>query len=285
MPVSPRCLVSLLASKQNNVIPNEKHVLHDANWSFKSDKYCILNIQNHPEFHVEIKDTMISTFYREAPVPTALNLGTKCCRKTYEFVQNEIGSALKSGSSIVYTKPKDNKIIGIFLNLIWQRNDEYEVIGASAKSWHNAAAEVIARDPKNNDNHLIWRNYQFQHIYDMGQNLLRQVPEKKYALYLSTGYINPEFRRSGSSSVFEITRLKDYHLHWNLTDCVIYFMTTFSKMDERIKKHYSNYKQFDYVGYDEQELILDGHRCFEKFRNLGGITYYVDFLRNFSYKT
>ena len=126
--------------------------------------------------------------------------------------------------------------------------------------------------------HLVWRNYQFQHIYDAGQKLLQQAPEKKYALYLSTGYIYPEYRR------LQVSSLYDYHVHFDLTDCVIYYATTFSSMNKRIQKLFPAYQPFDHVSYSEQQLVIDGRRCFQAFEHLGGITFYVDFLKDFVYK-
>ena len=279
-----RSLLSLLAARKNFTIPMETHILHDKDWSFETDKYSIFNTLTHPELHGQIKETMISTFYREAPVPLALNLGNSNCFETRKTVEKEIVSALNSGVSIAYKTPKDREIVSIALNLIWKRNNEYEIIGAKAEEWHNAAAEIISKNLEVNEKHLIWRNYQFQHIYDVGQKLLQQAPEKKYALYLSTGYINPQFRRSGASSTSEISRLDDYHAHWDLSDCIIYFITSFYKMNKHIAKHYPIYKPFDHVRYTEEELILEGEKCFRPFENLGGLTYYVDFLKDFTYR-
>ena len=117
----------------------------------------------------------------------------------------------------------------------------------------------------------------------MGQTLLSQAPGKKYALYLSTGYISPKFRRASTSNSEQISRLDDYHTHWDLSDCIIYFAATFSKMDDHIKNNYSNYKPFDSVKYSDQILELESKKCFEAFESLGGITYYVDFLEHFVY--
>ena len=289
MGVSRKCLVALLASKKNYIIPKEKHVLHDPNWSFKTDKYCISNVLNHPELYGEIKDTIL-TPYREGAIPMALNLARKGCSKTANFVQNEIESALESGGSMIFTNPQDSKIIAISLSFIWQRNNMYEVIGADLKSWHNAAAEVIARNPKRDDNHLIWRNYQTQHAYDIGQKLMLQMPEKKYALYFSLVYVDPKYRQSGSSLypnlITELWNIRNYGVQWNLADSIAYGMTTFTKMSEK-KPHYGHYghfKPFDFLSYEEEELVLDGGRCFEKFKKLGGMTFYVDYLEDFTNK-
>ena len=278
-----RSLVSLLASRKNCPIPKETHVLHPADWSFETDKYRVISLQNRPDLHPVLKKYMVSTFYREAPIPVALNLTKENCQSTHDYVMNEIDLGLKSGCSTIYIKPPANDILSIRLNLIWQRDDKYKVIGADAKLWHNAAAEVIDNDPEIVDRHLIWRNYQFQHIYDMGQNLLKKAPKKKYALYLNTGYITPELRRSGSTLVRTVNRLDDYHRHWNLTDCVIYFASTISKANVHIQNQHKNYTELDYVSYAEEELVIDGKKCFEPFTKLGGITYYVDYLKDFEF--
>ena len=76
-------------------------------------------------------------------------------------------------------------------------------------------------------------------------------------------------------------RLNFYHMHWDLSECIIYFATTFSQMDAHIQKHYTNYKPFDHVDYAEEDLILGEKRCFEECEKLGGLTYYVDFLTDF----
>ena len=278
MPTSQKSLISMLKCRKNFKIPTETHTLHEKSWSFATDKYCLQNTLNNPQYNDQIVDIMSSTFYCEAPVPTVLQLGRTDCNKTKSIVKKEINNAIISGGSLVYTAPRDEKIISIALNMVWTRNDDYEVIGSNAKNWHNAAANIVgdAINP-----YALWRDYQFQHIYDVGQSLLKQAPEKKYALYLSTGYINPLFRRSGASSASEVSRLDDYHTHWNLSECLIYFATTFSKMEPHIKKYYPNYVPFDYVSYAEEKLTVEGRRCFREVEKLGGIRYYVDFLRTF----
>ena len=234
-----------------------------------------------PELHKKLKETLISTFYCEAPVPCALNLTKTNCQKTRDYVSIEIDAALKSGCSAIYTNTYGNDaIMRVALNLTWQRNDKYEVIGADAKSWHNAAAEIVHNDINISERHLQWRNYQFQHIYDMGQKLLQQVPEKKYAFYYSIGCVYPGFRERGISSTSltsDISRLDGYHVNWDLSECIIYFMTSFPKMNTYMQTQPGKYKLIDYVSYAEENLILEGKKCFEPFEKLGGLTYYVNF--------
>ena len=284
--MSRNSVVSCFATRKEFIIPYETHILHEKNWSHRSDQCVIDNTLNRPELHDQIRKLMISSFYREAPVPLALKLARNDCSRTRNFLTKEINVALNSGVSTVYTHPKTNSIISVALNLVWEQNEQYKVIGGAAKEWHNSASEIVSKDLQNNaQKHLEWRRYQFQHIYDLGQSLLRQVPEKKYALYLSTGYINPKFRRSSSSSKSQLlSRLDDYHAHWNLSDCIIYFATTFSKMDDHIGTNYPNYKPFDHIKYTDQDLVLGSKRCFQPFEHLGGMTYYVDFLTDFVQK-
>lgn len=285
MAAASRSLISILAGRKTYKIRKEKHILHAKDWSFRTDQYHIISIHERPDLHENITQYMLSTFYREAPIPLALKLTNDHGKRTHDYLINEIECSLNSGCSLIYVRPETNDILGITLNLVWNRNVEYNVIGASTKTWHNAAAEVVHNDPEIIDKHLAWRNYQYQHIYDLGQNLLQRNPKKKYVLYLNTGYINPEMRLKGSSGIRTINQLDEYQRHWDLTDCIVYFATTFSKGSLHIQNHYKNYEAFDYAGYDEEELILDGKKCFEPLRKLGGITFYVDFLTNFEYKT
>ena len=63
------------------------------------------------------------------------------------------------------------------------QNPKYEIIGAPAKNWHNTAAD-IAKTVDEQYRHIIWRDLQFQHIYDLGQKFLIQSRKKKI-LYLA----------------------------------------------------------------------------------------------------
>ena len=286
--MSKQSLVSLLASRNFFQIPLDSHlVLHDKNWSFKTDQYFIRNTKNHPELHERLTQIMTSTFYREANVPMALKLADTQSATTRDFLNKEISTALNSGTSLFCTKPNGIDVISINLNRIWGRDNEYQVVGANVKEWHNAAAEIIATSPELRDKNFAWRNYQFQHIYDVGQKLLKEAPEKKYAIYISAGYIHPEFRRSRSlksflfnQGVFQDIFYPSAHFK-TLSDCIFYFITTYSKMDEYFQKAYPCYKPFDYISYADQELVLDGMRCFPRFEHLGGITFYSNYLKEF----
>ena len=52
-------------------------------------------------------------------------------------------------------------------------------------------------------------------------------------------------------------------------------------MEPHIRKYYPNYVPFDYVSYAEEKLVVEGRRCFKEVEKLGGIRYYVDFLKKF----
>ena len=109
----------------------------------------------------------------------------------------------------------------------------------------------------------------------MGQHLLQAYPNKKYVIYLNTGYISPGMRRKGFSGARTVNRLDDYQRHWDTTDCIVFFATTFSKANLHVQSQYKNYELLDYVSYAEEELVINGKRCFEPFDKLGGITFYV----------
>ena len=279
-----KSLTSILLKRQNWKIPHETHTLHPQNWMVQTEDYMLHGAKDHQNIFPELKQFYKSTFYHEAPVPHALNLTKMNCQATTSYVDAEIESGLKSGCSLLYTNPtsvEKNKleIRAIMSNLIWQRNDKYEVVGANAKSWHNAAAEIVHKSPHRNYNHLVWRQYQFQHIYDMGQHLLQKEPDKRYAFYCSTGSIAPEYR-GGLGIAIGLGLLRPEDWHWSLNDCIVYTATTFSKLENIVKEHFKDFQQIDYVSYSEEQLVLDGNnRCFEPFEKLGGICFHVNFLK------
>ena len=252
--------------------------------------YCTLRVgqllqKNNPQIEIsgtekylnlneEMINYMQTNFYNTAPIPNALGLSRESCKDTSAFVRKEIGDDIDSGASLVFTKKNINNtlsIVGCFLNNIWTRNTEYEIVGANAKIWHDAAAEIAMNHPNKTVQHLIWRKLQFLHIYDLGQVMLNQMPDKKFALYLGRGYANEEVRQSnimdeGFSIILN---------NWDTKDCIIYALTTYSKMEPYIIKRLNSPSMVDEVKYEEEMLELDGVRCFKPCEQLGGMKFFV----------
>ena len=281
MKLPPRALVSLLESKYDYEIPREKHidVLHSSCWSTYAKNNPEIRIsgpEKYPNLNERVNNYMTSTFYNSAPIPKTLGLYRTLCNDTNTLVTREIDDAIYSGASILYTKDNSNgsfDIVGCFLNQLWERNPDYEVVGANARVWHDAASEIAMRHPNKAIHHLIWRKLQFLHIYDIGQAMLNQMPQYKFALYLGAGFANEEVIESkATNEAFFL-----YQNNWNTKDCIIYMMTTFSKMEPIILKRFHNPKVVDEVKYDEEMLELNGIRCFTSCEHLGGIKFFANF--------
>merc|ERR1712039_62701 len=58
--------------------------------------------------------------------------------------------------------------------------------------WHNAAAE-IAMELSPERPQVIWRDYQYQHLYNATQALLRKR-DANCAFYYGLGYVAPQLR-------------------------------------------------------------------------------------------
>ena len=280
--LAPRALVSLLGSKCDWEIPQENHLdlLHSSGWSTmakNNQQIEISGAEKYPKTKKEVRNYMKSTFYKTAPIPKALGLSRNSCKDTDAVINKEINDAVDSGASVLLTKKSGNEespeIVGCCLNQIWSKNPEYDIVGANAKVWHDAAAEIAMRDSNKSIQHLIWRKLQLLHIYDVGQVMLNQMPQKKFALYLGAGFVNEDVRESDiMEEVFSIL-LDD----WRTKDCIIYMITTFSKMEPIILKRLHNSTVVDQVRYEEEALELNGIRCFQACEGLGGMTFFANF--------
>ena len=283
MKLPPRALVSLLASKSDWQIPQEKHlgILHDTGWAVSSKSSPDIQIsacEKYPTMNDRIRIYMKDTFYKTAPIPIALGLSkSSLCKETNDLVDKEIIDAIDSGASLLFTKLNDkgsSEIVGCWLNQIWTRNKSYDIIGANARLWHHAASEVVTMDENTNNNqHLLWRKLQFLHIYDLGQVLLNQMPEKKFVVYLGAGFVDERVRESDiMQEAFHIIQNE-----WNTRDCIIFMFTTFSKMEPYIQRRLNNPTVIDEMKYEDQTLEVDGVRCFKSCEHLGGIKFIVNF--------
>ena len=153
------------------------------------------------------------------------------------------------------------------------QNTDYEIIGANARVWHDAAAEIAMCHPNKTIRHLIWRKLQFLHIYDLGQALLNQMPEKKFVFYLGAAFVDNEVRsdeimKEGFSII---------HNDWKTKECIMYTVTTFSSIEPLIVERLQKPVIVDEVKYEDEMLELNGTRCFKSCEHLGGIKFYANF--------
>ena len=283
MKLPPRALISLLSTKVDWQIPHEVHIgkIHEPTWSTLAKNNNAIEIagaEKYPNLKNSIKQYMQETFYNTAPIPKALGLSNTSCNYTDSLINDEVNNAVDSGASILFTKATDNvqrtpTIVGCWLNQLWSKNSEYQIIGANARVWHDAAAEIAMNHPNKAIHHLIWRKLQFLHIYDLAQILLNQMPQKKYVIYLGAGFVDNDLR---SHDVME-EAFSIIHNDWKTKDCIIYMMTTFSSMEPLIKKRLHDPVVVDEVKFEDEMLELNGGRCFKSCEKLGGIKFFANF--------
>ena len=151
-----------------------RHIPVETRSEFVQNKDCIVKSSDgkvqvsviDPTDAQAVKNYMYKTFYRQAPIPIALQLSRNCAQ-TKEFLQKELDLFINSGISLKFCDSENDTVLGVGLSTTWKQNPKYEIIGAPVKDWHNAAAQIAHSFPEEK-RHIIWRDLQWQHIYDLG---------------------------------------------------------------------------------------------------------------------
>jgi len=164
------------------------------------------------------------------------------------------------------------------MNTVWERNDEYNVIDADMKTWHNAAAEIVAQCDDRDLGHLIWRDYQYQYIYNSIQKSLRKS-NKSVGLYAGMGTVLPAYRGGGYTNIL----LYMIHTQWQLTQrCVFSTLTALpahntEHLQDMMKAFHVDIVEHsvDEVKYSEQDLVLDGKKVFAECEHLGCLGFHT----------
>ena len=262
-------LKQILKNSLGSYVPFETHIhIVPKNYQvFNRDKTIVAEVIDPHENIVPFKDYMLKTFYREAPIPSALNL-SRNCDKTKAFLEKEIKLFINSGVSLKILDCHSREIVGIGFSVVWKRNTNYEVIGLSAKDWHNMAA-VISKDYCENQRHLIWRELQYQHIYDLGQIVLRNSGQS-HVFYLAMLYLNKEVRSS---------QLSDIVISIPKPGCSLLCQSNFRGFDKTVYKTFKNPIILDEVKYSEEKLVLNerGDRAFQPIDHLDGLRFFADY--------
>ena len=262
-------------------VPVEHHLLQHSPppWNVAQNRFQMVPIgPDSPEvLRQSAKEYMLKAFYQEAPIPRALGLDTRLnlgCRSTFDYLDKEMNAHLDSGVSTVICDNEDmNKIVGCGFSKIWSRNSEYRPIyDVDVKSWHNMAAEN-ATQKDGIEGILEWRSSQSQHIYNLGQMLLAQST-KKFALYLAMLHISPCAQSSGLSSRII---LKTMMQEMDISNCLIYLQSNFPGFEKSVYSVLPNPQLVDQVKYKDEELCINGNRCFKKIEHLDGLKFFVEF--------
>ena len=216
----------------------------------------------------QVKDFMLKTFYVEAPIPQVLKLDRQNCPETQKFLNAEMNYFISSKVSLKITSQiMENKLLGVGFSSVWNRDPNYFIIRAPVQEFHNCAAEIAQNFPLHH-RHLIWRQLQWLHIYDLSQSFLSQT-QKSHLFYLAILYIQPEFR----GKLNFIPALMKQISQPNMSVMV---QSNFRGFDKQVKQFFHNPILLDGVKYTEEKLILDPKkgRAFAPIDFLDGLNFF-----------
>jgi len=214
-------------------------------------------------------------FWADAVIPKSLGLNKQGCPYTTAHLARELDVYLESGVSLIgYV---DDNVVCSCLNAVWKRDDSYEVLEGDMLTWHNTAAELAAQSELLATRHVLWRDLQYQHIYNNAQKYMKMY-NKELVFYCGMGYTTAEYRHGG----LMIKIIERFFTEWKLYDKCIYLTIStmpFSKkyVKKNLVKNIANVKSrakgvehiVDIVDYSEENLVLDGVRVFDAFSHLG----------------
>ena len=189
-------LVDILRSRLGNFVPKGRRHLIKQNWNAKIGKYSLAAIPlGNSEVRDEVCNYLRHTFYKEALVPGALRLW-QSDEASDAIFNKEMDIYLESGVSVLLRSNETGQIMGCFLNCYWPRDPDYNIIrGFTMGEWHNAAAKIATEIcPERPE--PIWRDFQYQHIYNACQMAMAESG-LRFCVYFGPGYLAPKARGLG----------------------------------------------------------------------------------------
>ena len=189
-------LEELLRSRLGNFVPKGRRHLIPRRWSAKLGNFTLAAMPSCDDaVREEVCKYLRGTFYKEAIVPGALRLWESDEASDAIFKQ-EMDLYLNSNNSFLLRCNETGRLMGCFLNCYWPRDPGYDIIrGFTMGEWHKAAAkiamEVCPERPE-----PIWRDFQYQQIYNACQMAMAERG-LTFCVYFGPGYLAPEARGLG----------------------------------------------------------------------------------------
>ncbi len=188
-------------------------------------------------------------------------------------LEKEMNMYINSGVSLKFQR--QDEWVGVAFIVDWPRDDNYQVIDVSAKEWHNTSAQ-IAQEIQPDCPQIIWRDYQFQQLYNLSQKYMKKW-DRSHLIWFGCWSLAESIRGIGTSDAvirdlmprFRSAGYKDKYL-WGA-------QSNFRAFDWFLETHFGDDLQLiDRVGYDEEELCVDnGEKLFNKIKQLDGIHFYL----------
>ena len=65
-----------------------------------------------------------------------------------------------------------------------------------------------------------------------------------------------------------------------ISECLFYMQSNFPGFDKTVKNIFPNPQVVDEVKYKDEDLMIDGKRCFEKIEKLEGLKFFAEFFKS-----
>lgn len=116
----------------------------------------------------------------------------------------------------------------------------------------------------------MWRDYQFQHLYNLAQLLMHKSGLKR-TFYVGAFYLDSSLRNFGIPEKFIEATIKNKPT----VDAVVMTQSNFRASDKIVEQAFKKAQVVDSLKYDEENLFLDGEKCFKLLTRLDGIRFYA----------
>lgn len=167
-------------------------------------------------------------------------------------------------------RDSSNRIVGAGLIGVWERREDYEIIDTDVKTWHNTAAE-LAQEVNPSNPAIVWRDFQFQHVYNLCQLNMHQW-KKQYHVWLGMLSLSASLRGTNFSAVTVgrvVSLLKSDKV-------LVGIQSNFKSFHDQVENQYIGAVPCGEVDYkDEQLLLPNGKRAFERVEDCQSIKFYL----------
>ncbi len=192
-------LERILRSRAGKFIPSHTRYLLGEDWTWTVGDIVLSTIRHDDEETRSVaREYMLENFFKEAVVPKALMLSG-----ADDVVRKEFDMYLGSGSSIVARAEGSDEILGCYLTVCWPVDKDYDVVkGVSVDQWLRAAARVAMAQSSRRPE-PVWRDLQYQCIYNVGQERAA-THDCGFVMYYGMGHVQPEIRATGVVESYSI---------------------------------------------------------------------------------
>ncbi len=268
-------LVTQLRPRVGRFIPREAHPEWlPKEWSFShSGMRAEVVSREDTKGREEVKDYMRRIFYREAPIPKVLGL-SEGPRPVRDFLEEEMDIHLDYGGTLT-VKKEDDSLVGMSTFAIWEQNDGYQVLEGDCRSWHDAAATLAEERAAEVDPRITWRDFQFQHIYNLCQRSLRRHPDRRGMVWATHLSFLKEAREKGLSEAM----IANCARVTSASGLLLGTQISFPGFAPFVLRNFTNPFLVAESKYADEQLEVGGEKVLRSLGKLDSMQYYVNLPR------